>query len=363
MKEPDSGLLWNLSDGAMGIVPIGSDKSFNLHPIGSGPFKLLKNEQDNEVVVARNDDYLAAKPKVERVRFAVVPDTTTRALELRKGSADIEINSLTADMVQSLRTDPRLKVQQAPGTSVQYLGFNLRDPVLRDTRIRQAIAYAIDMTPIIDYLWHNTVRPTPSVIPMLHWAYDSNLHSYPHDPQKARDLLAEAGYSGTNDRRLHLIIKTSTEETSRLIAVILQQQLHEVGVDLEIRTFEFATFYADVVKGAFQIYILRWVGGSNQDPEIFEYIFDSQSFAPRRANRSYYSNPQVDAWIEQARTELDQSKRKELYAKIQEQVLNDLPSLNLFSLDNVIVHTSRLRNVHTDPAGNYDFLRDAEIVQ
>jgi peptide/nickel transport system substrate-binding protein len=134
-------------------------------------------------------------------------------------------------------------------------------------------------------------------------------------------------------------------------------------VDLEIRTFEFATFYADVVKGAFQIYILRWVGGSNQDPEIFEYIFDSQSFAPRRANRSYYSNPQVDAWIEQARTELDQSKRKELYAKIQEQVLSDLPSLNLFSLDNVMVHTSRLRNVHADPMGNYDFLRDAEIAQ
>jgi peptide/nickel transport system substrate-binding protein len=198
---------------------------------------------------------------------------------------------------------------------------------------------------------------------MLHWAYDSDLHPYPCDPQKARDLLAEAGYSTANGRRLHLVIKTSTEETSRLIAVILQQQLYEVGVDLEIRTFEFATFYADVVKGAFQIYILRWVGGSNQDPEIFEYIFDSQSFAPRRANRSYYSNPQVDAWIEQARTELDQSKRKELYAKIQEQVLNDLPSLNLFSLDNVIVHTSRLRNVHTDPAGNYDFLRDAEIVQ
>jgi peptide/nickel transport system substrate-binding protein len=361
MKEPDSGLLWNLSDGAMGVVPFGSDKSFNLHPIGSGPFKLVKNEQDNEVVVTRNDDYWAAKPKVERVRFAVVPDTTTRALELRKGSADIEVNSLTADMVQSLRSDSRLKIQQAPGTSVQYLGFNLRDSVLSDIRIRQAIAYAIDVAPIIHYLWRDTVRPTPSVIPMLHWAYDSNLHPYPHDPQKARDLLAQAGYSNASGRRLHLVIKTSTEETSRLIAVILQQQLHEVGVDLEIRTFEFATFYADVVKGAFQIYILRWVGGSNQDPEIFEYIFDSQSFAPRRANRSYYSNPQVDAWIEEARTELDQSKRKELYARIQEQVLNDLPSLNLFSLDNVIVHTSRLRNVHADPMGNYDFLRDAEI--
>ena len=362
MKEPDSGLLWNLSDGAMGIVPYGSDKAFNLHPIGSGPFKLVKNEQDNEIVVERNGDYWGNKPKVERVRFAVVPDTTTRALELRKGSADIEINSLTADMVRSLRTDSRLEVVQTPGTSVQYLGFNLRDPVLRDTRIRQAIAYGIDVSPIIHYLWRDTVRPADSVIPEQHWAYDSNLRPYPHDPQKARDLLAQAGYSD-NGQRLHLVMKTSTEETSRLVAVILQQQLHEVGIDLEVRTFEFATFYSDVVKGAFQIYTLRWVGGANQDPEIFEYIFDSKSFAPRRANRSYYSNPQVDAWIEQARTELDQEKRKQLYAKIQEQVLRDLPSLNLFSLDNVIVHTARLHNVHSDPAGNYDFLRDAAIAQ
>jgi peptide/nickel transport system substrate-binding protein len=361
MKEPDSGLVWNLSNGAMGIVPYGSDKQFNVHPIGSGPFKFVKNEQDNEVIVVRNDDYWAQKPKVERVRFAVVPDPTTRALELRKGSADIELNSLTADMVRTLRGDRSLVIEQAPGTSVQYLGFNLRDPALSDVRVRQALAYAIDLRPIIEYLWRDTVRPTASLIPQQHWAYDSNLRPYPHDPQTARDLLAQAGYSRTG-KRLHLTIKISTiEENSRLLAITLQQQLHEVGVDLDIRSFEFATFYADVVKGAFQIYTLRWVGGSNQDPEIFEYTLDSKSFAPRRANRSYYSNPQVDAWIEEARTELDQQKRKEIYGRIQEQVLKDLPSINLWSLDNLIVHTSRVRNVHPEAAGNYDFLRVAEI--
>ena len=364
MKEPDSGLLWNLSDGAMGIVPYGSGKSFNLQLVGSGPFKFVKNEQDNEVIVVRNDDYWADKPKVGRVRFAVVPDSTTRALELRKGSADVEINALTADMVRSLRVDRSLAIEQAPGTAVQYLGFNLRDPVLSDPRIRQAIAYAIDLSPIIEYLWRNTVRPTASVIPLQHWAYDNNLKPYTHDPQKARELLQQAGYSIESGKHLRLTMKISTtEEASRLLAVVLQQQLHDVGIDLEIRTFEFATFYADVVHGAFQIYTLRWVGGANQDPEVFEYILDSKSFAPRRANRSYYSNPKVDAWIEQAREELDQNKRKEIYAKIQEAAFRDLPSLNLWSLDNVIVHTKRVRNVHPDPAGNYDFLRQAEIAQ
>ena len=363
MKEPDSGLLWNLSDGAMGIVPYGSDKAFNLHPIGSGPFKFVRNVQDNEVVVVRNDDYWEEKPKVERVRFVVVPDTTTRALELRKGSADIQINSLTADMVGSLRSDPALKIEQAPGTPVQYLGFNLHDPLLSNLRVRQAIAYAIDTEPMIHYLWKDTVRPATSVLPPQHWAYDTNLRPYPHDPQKARELLKQAGYSDEPGKRLHLTMKTSTEETSRLLAVIVQQQLHEVGIDLELRTFEFATFYADVVKGAFQIYTLRWVGGANQDPEVFEYIYDTESFAPRRANRSYYSNPQVDALIKQGRSELDENKRKQIYAQIQAQTLRDLPTLNLWYFDNVIVHTARVKNIHPDPAGNYDFLREAEIVQ
>lgn len=363
MKEPDSGLLWNLSDGAMGIVPYGSDSRFNLHPIGSGPFKFVRNVQDNEVVVVRNDDYWADKPKVERVRFAVVPDATTRALELRKGSADIDINSLTADMVGSLRRDPDLRIEQEPGTPVQYLGFNLRDPVLSDVRVRQAIAYAIDTRPIIDYLWRNTVRQATSVLPPQHWAFDSNLQPYPHDPDKARTLLKQAGYSFEPGKRLHLVMKTSDQETSRLLAVILQQQLHDVGIDLELRTFEFATFYSDVVKGAFQIYTLRWVGGANQDPEIFEYIYDTKSFAPRRANRSYYSNPQVDKLIEEGRSELDERKRKAIYAEIQQITLRDLPTLNLWYFDNVVVHTARVRNVRPEPAGNYDFLLEAEIIQ
>ena len=323
----------------------------------------MNNEQDNEVVVVRNDDYWATKANVERVRFAVVPDTTTRALELRKGSADIDINSLDADMLARLRADPNLRVEQTPGTSVQYLGFNLRDPILRDVRVRQAIAYAIDVQPIIEYLWHNTARPADSVLPPQHWAYDSNLRPYPHDPQKARELLDAAGYPMKNGSRLNLVMKTSTQETSRTLAVILQQQLHEVGINLELRTFEFATFYSDVVNGAYQIYTLRWVGGSNQDPEIFEYIFDTQSFAPKRANRSYYSNPKVDAWIEDGRNELNQEKRKIIYDDIQQQALHDLPTLNLWYLDNVVVHTARVENLVIDPAGNYDFLRTARIVE
>ncbi len=361
LKEPFAALLWNLSDGAIGIVPYGSGKDFYRTPIGSGPFKFVKNEQDNEVIVERNDDYWAEKPRVERVRFAVIPDTTTRALELRKGTADLAINALTADMLVSLRREKALRIDEGPGTSLNYLAFNLRDPILRDVRVRQALAYAIDREPMLHYLWRGTARPADSILPPQHWAYTSNVAHYPHDPAKARALLDAAGYPTRNGIRFRLTIKTSTEETSRLIAAVLQQQFREVGVDLQIHTFEFATFFSDIVKGAYQMYTLRWVGYSNQDPDVFEYAFHTASFPPKRANRSYYSNPQVDAWIEEGRKQVDPAKRAAIYQKVQRQLAIDLPNIDLWYLDNVVVHTARIKNVQVDLSGNFDFLRTAEI--
>ena len=149
LKEPNATLLWNLSEGASGIVPYGSLDEITRKPIGTGPFKFVSAEQDKEVVVERNDNYWGAKPRLARVRFTVVPDATTRALELRKGSADAAINALTSDTIVALEREPNLQVERAPGTVLSYLAFNLRDPILQDVRVRQAIAYAIDRGPLL----------------------------------------------------------------------------------------------------------------------------------------------------------------------------------------------------------------------
>ena len=360
MKEPFSTLLWNLSDGAMGIVPYGSLGEMTAHPIGSGPFRFVSAEPDKEVVIERNDGYWGDKPHVRRVRFAVVPDTTTRALELRKGSADIASNALTSDMVLALEKEPNLVVQHAPGTVLSYLAFNLRDPILRDVRVRQALAFAIDRRPMIEYLWRDFAQPANSILPPQSWAYDAGLPKYPYHPEKARQILDAAGYTAVNGVRFHLTMKTSTEESTRLMVAVLQQQLHDVGIVLDIRTFEFATFFADVTSGAYQMYSLRWIGG-NEDPDIFEYAFHSDKFPPHGANRSFYVNPKLDALINQARSETDLGQRKAVYAEIQTILATDLPYINLWFLDNVLVHTKRVRNLQLNPSGNYDFLRMAEI--
>lgn len=362
LKEQDATLLWNLSDGAMGIVPDGSGDEMTRHPIGSGPFRFVSAETDRDVVIERNDDYWGGRAKLERVRFAVVPDATTQALELRKGSGDVAINSLTPDTVSTLAREPNLAVERAAGTRLAYLGFNLRDPILKDARVRKAIAYALDRRPMIEYLWRGEAEPARSVLPTQSWAYYGGVPAYDHDLNKANQLLDAAGYPAVNGVRFHITMKTSTDENTRLMVAVMQQQLREAGIALDIRSFEFATFFADVQHGAFQMYGLRWIGG-NEDPDIFEYAFDSAKFPPNGANRGYYSNPKMDALIDKARRAIDPNVRKPLYAEVQRILDEDLPYIDLWYLDNVIVHTRRVRDLKLNPAGNYDFLKTAVLVQ
>jgi peptide/nickel transport system substrate-binding protein len=361
LKEPDSPLLWNLADAVMGIVPYGSGEEMTQHPIGSGPFKFVSAEMDREVVIERNDDYWGAKAKLARVRFTVIPDETTEALELRKGSSDIAINAyLTPDTIAVLAHDPNLTVMNGPGTRLAYLAFNLRDPILKDARVRQAIAYALDRRPMIEYLWRGEATPASSVLPKQSWAYNGDVPVYDHDPEKAKQLLDAAGYPESNGVRFHITMKTSTDANTRLMVAVMQRQLREVGIALDIRSFEFATFFSDVTHGAFQMYGLRWIGG-NEDPDIFEYAFHSAKFPPNGANRGFYSNPKIDALIDQARREVDPAVRKPLYAEVQRILAEDLPYIDLWYLDNVLVHTRRVRNLKLNPAGNFDFLRTAEL--
>jgi peptide/nickel transport system substrate-binding protein len=361
LKEPFATFLWNVSDGAIGIVPYLSGDEISRHPIGSGPFRFVSGEPDKEVIIERNHGYWGEKAHLERVRFAVVPDPTTRALELRKGSADIAVTSLNGDTVLALERESDLEVLRSPGTVVGYLAFNTREPMLKDVRVRQAVAYAIDRGAIIHYLMRDFARPAYSLLPPESWAYNGDVPRYEHNPDRARQLLEQAGYPAVNGVRLRLTMKTSTDESPRLVAAVLQQQLREVGIALDIRTFEFATFLSDIIRGAYQLHTLRWVGG-NEDPDIFEYVFHSSKFSPQGGNRTYYANPRVDGLIDQARRELDPSARKQIYAEIQRILADDLPYINLWYIENVMVHARRVRNLSLNPSGDYDFLKTAELV-
>jgi peptide/nickel transport system substrate-binding protein len=398
MKRPDAGLLFNMSDGLFGVVPRGSGKDFGLHPVGSGPFKFVSAVQDKEVIVERNHDYWADRTgkenqtmdptlsqnarkdgttrqmspakavamtsqQIERIRFEVVPDAITSALGLKKGSADLASNVVTLDMVHTLEQEPNLRVESGPGSPVIYVTFNVTDPLLKGKRVRQAVACAIDRQAIVDAIWRGQARLANTLLPTGHWAAATNdeLAQYPHDVARAQRLLEEAGFpAGKDGVRMRLTMKTSTDETTRLMAAVLQQQLRAAGIALEIRSAEFGTFYADVTKGAFQIYALRWIG-SNEDPDIFRYAYGSGSFPPKGGNRGRYSNAQVDALLAEATASSDRVVRTTDYVKVQQILAEELPGIPLWYPNNEVVHTRRIVNVRPRPSGNFDFLQEAEI--
>jgi peptide/nickel transport system substrate-binding protein len=156
-------------------------------------------------------------------------------------------------------------------------------------------------------------------------------------------------------------MKTSTDQTARELAAALQAQLRRIGVALEIRPFEFATFYADINRGGFDLYSLRWISG-NDDPDILSYLFDSQRTPPNGANRGHYGNPEVDRLLAETRAAVDLEERRKQYASVQRILGDDLPYVSLWYLDDVAVYNRRLRNLKLAPTGNYDFLREVEVV-
>ncbi|HEX3437699.1 MAG TPA: ABC transporter substrate-binding protein [Pseudacidobacterium sp.] len=361
LKKPDPALLWNLSDGGFGVVPAGSGRDFWKHPIGSGPFQFVSQEQDKDVIIERAPHSWQTQPAIERVRFAVVPDATTRALELQKGSADAAINALPSDTVYALRGARNLQVDSSPGTTLVYLVFNTRDSALRDAHVRKAIALAINRPLIIHSLYRDQARLAESVLPPEHWAWNGNVDSHAFDLAAANALLDGAGYTRKADGfRFHIGMKTSTDETSRLLAMVVQQQLSQAGIAVDLRSYEFATFYADISRGIFQLAPSRWIGG-NEAPDIFRYSFATSSFPPHGANRGFYANPEVDHLLDDAASGVDQQHQQADYARVQQILAKEMPTINLWYLDTVLVHNRRLQNLQLSPSGNYDFLRDATV--
>jgi peptide/nickel transport system substrate-binding protein len=356
---------------AVAIVPIGSGTDIKLHPVGSGPFRFISMTQDDSVDIDRNPDYFASASDpagaslgmpVQHVHFRVVPDAIVRALELRKGTADIAgVNALSSDMTAALQRESGIAVDDDPGTGLAYVAFNFSDPILAHREVRQALDYATDRDSIIKYLLHGQARAAAGQMPPDNWAWNSGIKPRPYDPAEANRLLDAAGFPrGPDGVRMHLTLKTSTEEPTRILGETLVEQWKQVGVALELRPLETATLFADLTHGSFQMYTLRWLGVNN-DPAFYEFVFSSAKMPPNGANRGRYSNPEVDALIAKERVEMDRDKQKAIVWQIQKIVAEDEPYLNLWFNDTVCAHRTRVTGLKLSPTGDYNFLEDVRL--
>jgi peptide/nickel transport system substrate-binding protein len=358
MHEPFGALLVNLTS-FLGIVPAGlAPDDFNRDPVGTGPFRLVERQPD-KLVFEAFDDYWQGRPNLDRLVLRVVPDATVRALELEKGSVQLVVGDLSPDVLGRFRDNPAFRVVTDPGSKYTYLGLNLEDPVLSDVRVRRAIALAIDRQRLVDSLWQGLGVVTETVLPPGHWARHEELEPLPHDPAAAQRLLDEAGYPDPDgdgpQARIDLTYKTSTDETALLQAQILQAMLAEAGIALEIRSYEFATFYNDIKKGSFQVFSLTWTGVV--DPDIYSLILHSKSIPPDGANRGRYRNAEFDRLVDQgaALAELDQ--RRPFYLEAQEILARDLPYISLFIKANFAVMPIQLEGYENYPSGEFFSLR------
>jgi peptide/nickel transport system substrate-binding protein len=365
LKRPSGSFPANLTN--MGIVPVGSGGTIGGAPVGSGPYRLLEFVPDDHVTLGAFERYHRGRPDNDGLIFKIVPDETMRSLELRKGDVDLVVNDVAPDLIHGLAEEPDLSVVTGPGTDYAYIGLNLRDPVLADLRVRQAIGYAVDRQAIVRYLQRDFARETPGIIPAMSWAHPAGAFRFTHDPARARALLDEAGYRDPDgpgpEPRLRLTLKTSTVERYRVQAAALQQQLGGAGIALEIRSHEFATLFADVIRGNVQLYTLVFTGGSVADPDILRRVFHSSQVPPSGFNRAHYANGEVDRLLELATAAVSEEDRRRHYVEAQRLIALDAPMIPLWARTNVAVARSDLAGIELSPIGDFDFLRRVSRVK
>lgn len=342
----------------IGIVPEGSVASPQMTrsglPPGSGPFVLESSHPGDKIILKANLSYREGKPPVSGLVFKIVPDAMVRVLEFKKGAIHLLQNDIEPDMLPWLRRNTGAVIETNQGTTFQYIGINLTDPILRHRKVRQALAQAMDRETIIRHLLKGQATPATGLLSPLHWAYDRNVPQWPYGPRNAQKLLDEAGFPDPDGDgplpRFKLSFKTTNVDLRRRIAEAFKEQLQKVGVELEIRTYEWGTFFSDIKKGNFQLFSLAWVGVL--DPDIYYTLFHSASIPPDGENRGHYSNPEIDETLEQGRRSTDIRQRSLLYSRVQKILASDLPYIPLWWVKNVVVMNPDIRGFTPYPDGD-----------
>jgi peptide/nickel transport system substrate-binding protein len=330
------------SDIDFGIVSFHHGPPDRDHVIGAGPYQLRSLTTD-EALLDANPYYFGEPAKTPRLDIKLVRDAAARLLMLVGGSADVIQNSVRLDLVAAVAARPRVHVSATPSAILTYLMMNNADPQLADRRVRQAIALALDRPAIIAAKLGGLAVEATGLLPPNHWAYDGDVDRYPHDVAAAKRLLDDAGLRDPDGDgpapRLRLVYKTSADTFRIAIARVIAAQLAEVGIDVEVRPFEFATFFADIKKGAYQLASMQTTDIT--DPDFYFMYFNSSwipsAAAPDGFNRWRYHNDRVDELTRRGRQETDRDQRKQIYDEVQRIVAHDVPIVPLWHENNVVL--------------------------
>jgi len=334
------------------ILPAGllaSGHAFETGPVGSGSFCFIARPQPGRLLLERRRDH-------QMFALIEVKNPTVRVLKLLRGEIDLLQNDLSPELAKYLKQREEVDVITRHGTNFSYLGCNMERGPTADPRVRRALALAIDRRAIIDQVLQGGARPAETLFPPEHWAGNPGLEPIRYDPAQARALLRAAGYGP--DRPLRLVYKSSSDPFRIRLATIIQAQLHRVGIEVELRSYDWGTFFGDIKAGRFQLYGLTWVG--LRTPDSLRYIFASDSLPPQGANRGRYANPQVDRLLKQAEGQGDLREQAATYRRIEKILHDDLPYIPLWYEDQLLARRHEIRGYRLRADGSYDGLNQVE---
>lgn len=307
--------------------------------VAAGPYVVQEMSDQRTVLVA--NPYAHPAPRIPRIVIKVIRDSSARIMMLGGGTADLAQNAVRYDLLDDVLYRGRVKEVRSPSNVLTYMMFNNDDPVLKDVRVRRAIALALDRPAVIASKLGGRAVLATGLLPPFHWAYAPGVGVFAQDLATAGRLLDEAGYRDPDGPggapRLRLTYKTSADQFRVAIARVLAAQLARVDIDVEVRPFEFATFFSDVKKGSYQLATMQTA--EIVEPDSFYSYFHSSRIPdkanPDVGNRWRYRSPAVDALLDAGRHEPDRDKRIAIYAEIQRKLAEDLPVIPLWHEDNV----------------------------
>lgn len=336
------------------------------HPVGTGPYKFKEWVAGQKIVLISNEDYFDGRPYLDGRVTRIIPDTATMFLELRAqnlGMMGLTPLQYTRQTESNLFKENFTKYRHL-AFAYTYMGYNLKNPLFADKRVRQAISHAINKEEIISGVLLGLGKPAMGPYKPGTWAYNDQVKIYHYDPAKARQLLKEAGWADANgDGVLEKdgkpfefeILTNQGNETRQKCAEIIQRQLKEVGITVKIRIVEWSAFVTEFInKRRFDAAILGWT--IPPDPDAYD-VWHSSKTAPEELNFVSYKNAEVDEMLEKGRSTFDQKERKKYYDRFQEILAQDQPYTFLYVPDELIIISNRIRGVEPAPAGighNFD---------
>jgi peptide/nickel transport system substrate-binding protein len=315
-------------------------------PIGTGPFKFESWKAGDRIVLSTNKDSFRGAPEVDGLIYRIIPESTTRTIALETKEIDI---SLVVDPVDIpiVKSKSYLKLYQTPSLSLTYLGFNIGRAPGSDLRVRQAIASAINLPDIVDAAFWKAAVPAYSVLPEATVGYNKNLPRNVRDIEKAKKLLAEAGYKDGLKLKLWLNENQSRKDS----AVIIQAQLKEIGIDIEIEILEWGSYLDKLFKQEHDLYILGWSGSLDPDGGLYA-LFHSKNIGPS-GNNSVYINPKVDELLDKGRQTTDVSVRIPIYEEAQEIIVRELAVFPLVNPISVVGAQDYIEGFNITPNSVY----------